>query len=148
MWRFFTTLGLVAVWGVLALQQGLGAPQSQKPVALGAAPSADPLVWRPPAEIAGKALARDEVTGSVGYERSDAYGPASIDVAAFEKLRAEVSALRRAVDTISTHENRPPDASTFGGVVKAIRGVEKRLAIVEARRPSRSSVVGSSMLRP
>ena len=147
MWRFFTTLGLVAVWGVLGLQQGVGAPQSRKPIALGTAASADPLVWQPPAEIADKALAKEEVTGTVGYERSDAHGPASIDAAAFEKLRAEVSALRRAIDTLSTHENQPPDqASTFGGVVKAIKGVEKRLAALEARRSSRSSV--SSIPRP
>ena len=147
MWQFFTTLGLVAVWGVLGLQQGVGAPQSRKPIALGTASSADPLIWQPPAEIADKALAKDEVTGTVGYERSDAHGAASIDAAAFEKLRTEVSALRRAIDTISAHENQPPDqASTFGGVVKAIRGVEKRLAILEARRSSRSSV--ASIPRP
>ncbi|TDX63160.1 hypothetical protein EDE12_10868 [Methylosinus sp. sav-2] len=149
MWRFFTTLGLVAVWGVLGLQQGVGAPQSRKPIALGAAASAEPLVWQPPAEIADKALAKDEVTGSVGYERSDVHGSASIDAAAFEKLRTEVSALRRAIDTISTHENQSSEhAATFGGVVKAIRGVEKRLAVLEARRSSRSTVAGSSVPRP
>ncbi|MBG0810938.1 hypothetical protein IY145_16330 [Methylosinus sp. H3A] len=149
MWRFFTTLGLVAVWGVLGLQQGVGAPQSQRPVAVGPAQSSEPLVWQPPAEIAAKALAKEEVTGSVGNERNVVRGPAAIDAAAFEKLRMEVSALRRAIDIISIRENRPPDyASTLGGVVKAIQGVEKRLAVVEARRTSRSWAAGSSVPRP
>ncbi len=54
--------------------------------------------------------------------------------AAFEQLRAEVSVLRRAVETFpaTLHDNRPPDyAPTLGAIVKAIQGVEKRLAGIE-----------------
>ena len=54
--------------------------------------------------------------------------------AAFEDLRAEISVLRRAVEAMpaSLRENRPPDyAPTLGAIVKAVQGVEKRLAGIE-----------------
>lgn len=54
--------------------------------------------------------------------------------AAFEDLRAEVSVLRRAVEAFpaSLRDNRPPDyAPTLGAIVKAVQGVEKRLAGIE-----------------
>jgi hypothetical protein len=54
--------------------------------------------------------------------------------AAFDELRAEVSVLRGAIDAIpaAVHENRPPDyAPTLGAVVRAVQGVEKRLAGIE-----------------
>jgi hypothetical protein len=54
--------------------------------------------------------------------------------AAFENLRAEVAALRGSIDAFpaAVRDNRPPDyAPTLGAIVKAIQGVEKRLAGVE-----------------
>jgi hypothetical protein len=55
--------------------------------------------------------------------------------AAFQDLRAEVAALRGAIDAFPTavQDTRPPDyAPTLGAIVKAIQGVEKRLAVIEA----------------
>jgi hypothetical protein len=55
--------------------------------------------------------------------------------AAFENLRAEVAALRESIDAFpaAVQDNRPPDyAPTLGAIVKAIQGVEKRLAVIEA----------------
>jgi len=57
--------------------------------------------------------------------------------AAFEELRAEASALRGAIDAISAavHESGPPDyAPTLGTIVKAVQGLETRLAVIEGRR--------------
>jgi hypothetical protein len=54
--------------------------------------------------------------------------------AAFENLRAEVAALRGSIDAFpaAVQDNRPPDyAPTLGAIVKAIQGVEKRLAVIE-----------------
>lgn len=54
--------------------------------------------------------------------------------AAFADLRAEVSVLRRTVEAFpaSLRENRLPDyAPTLGAIVKAVQGVEKRLAGIE-----------------
>ncbi|MEK4035862.1 DUF6118 family protein [Methylocystis sp. IM2] len=54
--------------------------------------------------------------------------------AAFENLRAEVAALRGAIDAFpaAVQDSRPPDyAPTLGAIVKAIQGVEKRLAFIE-----------------
>lgn len=54
--------------------------------------------------------------------------------AAFENLRAEVAALRGAIDAFpaAVQDSRPPDyAPTLGTIVKAIQSVEKRLAIIE-----------------
>jgi hypothetical protein len=54
--------------------------------------------------------------------------------AAFEELRAEVSALRAAIDAIPAvvRETRPPDyAPTLGAIVRAVQGVEKRLSAIE-----------------
>lgn len=54
--------------------------------------------------------------------------------AAFENLRAEVAALRGAIDAFpaAVRDNRPPDyAPTLGAIVKAIQGVEMRLAVIE-----------------
>lgn len=54
--------------------------------------------------------------------------------AAFEDLRAEISVLRRAVEAMPAilRENRAPDyAPTLGAIVKAVQGVEKRLAGIE-----------------
>lgn len=54
--------------------------------------------------------------------------------AAFEELRAEISVMRRAVEAIpaSLRKNRPLDyAPTLGAIVKAVQGVEKRLADIE-----------------
>jgi hypothetical protein len=54
--------------------------------------------------------------------------------AAFQDLRAEVAALRGAIDAFpaTVRDNRPPDyAPTLGAIVKAIQGVEKRLAVIE-----------------
>jgi hypothetical protein len=54
--------------------------------------------------------------------------------AAFENLRAEVAALRGAIDAFpaAVQDTRPPDyAPTLGAIVKAIQGVEKRLAVIE-----------------
>ena len=53
---------------------------------------------------------------------------------AFQNLQSEVAALRGAIDGIpaAVHDNRPPDyAPTLGAIVKAIQGVEKRLAVIE-----------------
>ena len=53
---------------------------------------------------------------------------------AFENLRAEVAALRRSIDAFpaAVEDNHPPDyAPTLGAIVKAIQGVEKRLALIE-----------------
>ncbi len=53
---------------------------------------------------------------------------------AFEELRAEVLALRGAIDAIpaAVRENRAPDyAPTLGAIVRAIQLVEKRLAVIE-----------------
>jgi hypothetical protein len=53
---------------------------------------------------------------------------------AFQDLRAEVAALRGAIDAFpaAVQDNRPPDyAPTLGAIVKAIQGVEKRLAVIE-----------------
>jgi hypothetical protein len=54
--------------------------------------------------------------------------------AAFENLRAEVAALRGSIDAFpaAVQDNRAPDyAPTLGAIVKALQGVEKRLAIIE-----------------
>lgn len=54
--------------------------------------------------------------------------------AAFHNLRAEVAALRGSIDAFpaAVQDNRPPDyAPTLGAIVKAIQGVEKRLALIE-----------------
>jgi hypothetical protein len=54
--------------------------------------------------------------------------------AAFENLRAEVAALRGSIDGFpaAVQDSRPPDyAPTLGAIVKAIQGVEKRLAFIE-----------------
>jgi hypothetical protein len=54
--------------------------------------------------------------------------------AAFENLRAEVAALRGSIDAFpaAVQDTRPPDyAPTLGAIVKAIQGVEKRLAFIE-----------------
>jgi hypothetical protein len=54
--------------------------------------------------------------------------------AAFENLRAEVAALRGSIDAFpaAVQDTRPPDyAPTLGAIVKAIQGVEKRLAVME-----------------
>jgi hypothetical protein len=54
--------------------------------------------------------------------------------AAFENLRAEVAALRGVIDAFpaAIQDSRPPDyAPTLGAIVKAIQGVEKRLAVIE-----------------
>ncbi|RTL82856.1 MAG: hypothetical protein EKK29_15450 [Hyphomicrobiales bacterium] len=53
---------------------------------------------------------------------------------AFENLRAEVAALRGSIDAFpaAVQDTRPPDyAPTLGAIVKAIQGVEKRLAVIE-----------------
>jgi hypothetical protein len=53
---------------------------------------------------------------------------------AFENLRAEVAALRGLIDAFpaAVRESRAPDyAPTLGAIVKAIQGVEKRLALIE-----------------
>lgn len=55
--------------------------------------------------------------------------------AAFENLRAEVAALRGSIDAFpaAVRDNRPPDyAPTLGAIVKAVQGLEKRLAAIEA----------------
>jgi hypothetical protein len=55
--------------------------------------------------------------------------------AAFQDLRAEVAALRGSIDAFpaAVQDHRPPDyAPTLGAIVKAIQGVEKRLAVIEA----------------
>lgn len=55
--------------------------------------------------------------------------------AAFENLRAEVAALRGSIDAFpaAVQDTRAPDyAPTLGAIVKAIQGVEKRLAFIEA----------------
>lgn len=55
--------------------------------------------------------------------------------AAFQELRSEVAALRGSIDAFpaAVQDNRPPDyAPTLGAIVKAIQGVEKRLAVIEA----------------
>ncbi|MEK4031503.1 DUF6118 family protein [Methylocystis sp. IM2] len=55
--------------------------------------------------------------------------------AAFQDLRAEVAALRGSIDAFpaAVQDTRPPDyAPTLGAIVKAIQGVEKRLAIIES----------------
>jgi hypothetical protein len=54
--------------------------------------------------------------------------------AAFENLRAEVAVLRGSIDAFpaAVQDTRPPDyAPTLGAIVKAIQGVEKRLAVIE-----------------
>lgn len=54
--------------------------------------------------------------------------------AAFENLRTEVAALRGSIDAFpaAVQDNRPPDYTpTLGAIVKAIQGVEKRLAVIE-----------------
>ena len=150
MLRIFIALGLSAGWG-FGLQQALGASPSYNPIAVGTASKADPLVWRPPAEIAAKVLSDKEATGSIGKERSLAPKPATIDAAAFEELRAEVLELRRAVgaDPAPGLANRPLDyAPSLAGIVKTIQGVEKRLAVLERRRVSRSAAPNASALRP
>jgi hypothetical protein len=145
---FSTALGLLAVWGFVGSQQGFAAPQSLKPVTatVGTTSHTDSIVWQPPAEIAAKVRANDEVTGSIDVERGVMRTPAAIDAAAFEELRAEVSALRRAIEA---RESRPPGSTpTRGGVARSIQGVERRLAVVEGRRASRSSVPAASTPRP
>jgi hypothetical protein len=55
--------------------------------------------------------------------------------AAFENLRAEVAALRGSIDAFpaAVQNNPQPDyAPTLGAIVKAIQGVEKRLAVIES----------------
>lgn len=55
---------------------------------------------------------------------------------AFEELRAEVLALRSAIDAIpaAVQKHRAPDyAPTLGAIVRAIQGVEKRLTAIEDR---------------
>lgn len=68
-------------------------------------------------------------------ERRDHIGDEDDSAAvAFEELRAEVSALRGSIDAIpaAVRDNRPADyAPTLGAIVKAIQGVEKRLAAIE-----------------
>jgi hypothetical protein len=54
---------------------------------------------------------------------------------AFENLRAEVAALRGSIDAFpaAVQDSRAPDyAPTLGAIVKAIQGVEKRLAVIES----------------
>ena len=70
--------------------------------------------------------------------------------AAFEELRAEVSALRGAIDAISAavHESGPPDyAPTLGAIVKAVQELEKRLAVHRGSlaRRGRSSHICSQL---
>lgn len=126
---FFTTLVFLVGFAFVGQREALGAPQSPKSPS---ASASDPLVWLPPAEIAARVSAPKDVTGSIDKERR----PTPIDAAAFEELRAEVSALRRAVASL------PAAAPTLGGVVKAIQGLERRLAIIETRR---ASTRGSSL---
>lgn len=67
-------------------------------------------------------------------EQDEIEDEADSAAAAFEDLRAEISVLRRAVEAIpaSLRENRPSDyAPTLGAIVKAVQGVEKRLAGIE-----------------
>lgn len=55
---------------------------------------------------------------------------------AFDDLRAEVSVLRRAIETLpgAWEDTRPPDYSPdLGRIVKGLTAVEKRLANVEAQ---------------
>ena len=55
---------------------------------------------------------------------------------AFDALRAEVTVLRRAIETLpgAWEDNRPPDYSPdLGRIVKGLTAVEKRLAGVEAQ---------------
>jgi hypothetical protein len=71
----------------------------------------------------------DERRGDVDADESDSAA------VAFQDLRAEVAALRGAIDAFpaAVQDNRPPDyAPTLGAIVKAIQGVEKRLAVIEA----------------
>jgi hypothetical protein len=148
MWRLSTAFGLSAVLGVLCAQQSFGAPQSSpKPVAVGSTADGESLVWLPPAEIAASARARQEATGSIDKQDGVAQRPSTTDAAAFEELRAEVSALRRAVDAIPAvvQQNRPPDyAPTLGGIAKAIQVVEKRLAGEARRAAARPSAPGAA----
>lgn len=68
-------------------------------------------------------------------ERLDEVDEGESAAAAFENLRAEVAALRGSIDAFpaAIQDNRPPDyAPTLGAIVKAIQGVEKRLAVIEA----------------
>ena len=68
------------------------------------------------------------------HDQIDDEDEADSAAAAFEELRAEVSVLRRAVEAFpaSLRENRPADyAPTLGAIVKAVQGVEKRLAGIE-----------------
>ena len=61
---------------------------------------------------------------------------------AFEELRAEVSALRGAINAIpaAVRESRAPDyAPTLGAIVKAVQGLEKRLAVIEGHPAIRLS---------
>jgi hypothetical protein len=55
---------------------------------------------------------------------------------AFDDLRAEVSVLRRAIETLpgAWEDNRPPDYSPdLGRIVKGLTALEKRLVSVEAQ---------------
>jgi hypothetical protein len=135
MWRLFTMLGVLAISGVLGGQRASAAPQSPRPAAVGPASDANSLVWLPPAEIADKAPIKDETTGSIAKECGGARGPATIDAAAFEKLRAEVAALHSAIEALpaSVHESR----KMVGGA-RTVH-VERRVAVVENHRASRSS---------
>lgn len=72
----------------------------------------------------------------MGERRDDIEDESDSAAAAFEELRAEVAALRGAIDAIpaAVRDNRPPDyAPTLGAIVRAIQGVEKRLAVIEDR---------------
>jgi hypothetical protein len=146
----FITFGISAVLSLLWAQQGLSAPRTLEPVAAGTDRESEALVWQPPAEIAPILRARGEATGSIGGEnRVEPRAP--VDAAALEELRAEVTALRRAVDAIPAvvQENRPPDyAATLGGLVKAVQGMEKRLAVMQSRRAARPSVVPVAATHP
>ena len=67
-------------------------------------------------------------------EQDQSDDEANSAAAAFEELRAEISVLRRAVEAMpgNSRENRPPDyAPTLGAIVKAVQGLEKRLAAIE-----------------
>lgn len=70
-------------------------------------------------------------------QRQDDVDENEVDSAAvaFQDLRAEVAALRGSIDGFpaAVQDSRPPDyAPTLGAIVKAIQGVEKRLAVIES----------------
>ncbi len=68
------------------------------------------------------------------HDQIDDEDQADSAAAAFEELRAEILVLRRAVEAVpaTLRENRPPDyAPSLGAIVRAVQGVEKRLAGIE-----------------